>query len=298
MPLLWPRLLLLAALAGAHLSSAAALDIPKLQGRVNDLAGLLSPEQIASLEARLKGLEDTDSTQIAVLLIPGLEGEALEDYSERVAAAWQLGVKGNDNGILLLTAMRERGVRIEVGYGLESKLTDALSRRIIEGEIVPRFKQGDYYEGIDAGVTALIQVVRGTYRAPARNRRPSSDQARGRGMFDLIVFLLVPLLWVLNLAGPWGGSLLGAGAGMFLAFSTSGASVPAIAVGAILGAVLGFVLGLAVRAGRRGGPGGGWGGYIGPIHYGGHGGFSGGGFRGGFSGGGGRFGGGGASGGW
>ncbi|MBM3789920.1 MAG: TPM domain-containing protein, partial [Acidobacteria bacterium] len=139
------RLLPLLIFLGPLCSVLASLDVPRLRGRVNDLAGLLSAEESSALDARLADLERTDSTQVAVLIIPGLEGEALEDYSERVATAWQLGVRGNDNGALLLIALRERRVRIEVGYGLEATLTDALSRRIIETEITPEFREGDYF---------------------------------------------------------------------------------------------------------------------------------------------------------
>src|SRR5438093_4497235 len=151
-----------------HARSTPAVEVPKLRGRVNELAGLLTEEQARSLEAKLQDLETKDSTQVAVLIIPSLEGEVLEDFSVRVATAWKLGQKGRDNGALLLVAMRERKLRIEVGYGLEPTLTDAKSHRIIEDEILPHFRQGKFYDGIDAGVTAIIQVVRGQYTPAAR----------------------------------------------------------------------------------------------------------------------------------
>ncbi|MFH1573100.1 MAG: TPM domain-containing protein [Acidobacteriota bacterium] len=289
------RLLPLLIFLGPLCSVLAGLDVPRLRGRVNDLAGLLSAEESSALDARLADLERTDSTQVAVLIIPGLEGEALEDYSERVATAWQLGVRGNDNGALLLIALRERRVRIEVGYGLEATLTDALSRRIIETEITPEFREGDYLGGIDRGVTAVIQAVRGVYRASERSRPATSSGRSARGIADMIIFLLVPLFWTLRALGRWGGAILGAGAGAYLAFSVSGGSLAALSGGALAGAVLGLVLGSLMRAaggGRRGG-------FMGPIHFGGRSGLGGGGFSGGgFSGGGGRFGGGGASGSW
>lgn len=193
------------------LQPAAALDlqIPKLQARVTDLAGVLTPEQTNNLENKLKQFEASDSTQIAVLIIPSLEGEEIADYSVRVASAWRLGQKGRDNGALLIIAMKERKVRIEVGYGLEPTLTDALSRRIIENEIVPNFRRGDFSQGIDRGVAAIMQAVRGMYQP---SRRPSAGNGSGTGSssgWNLLIFLLVPMLWLLGTAGKWGGGLLG-----------------------------------------------------------------------------------------
>lgn len=282
-----------------------ALDVPKLQARVTDLAGLLSAEQIGALDTKLRDLETSDSAQIAILIIPSLEGEALEDYSERVASAWRLGQKGRDNGALMLLAMKERRVRIEVGYGLEAKLTDALSRRIIQDEIVPNFREGDYYQGIDAAATAVIQVVRGSYQPTSRSPRETSRRSGGRHSFDWLIFLLFPLLWILSSTGKWGGGLLGAGAGAYLVHALAGMMLVPLLIGGAVGAAAGAVVGAMVRAagkstgGRGRGLGGPffWGGGFGGG--GGGGGFSGGGFSGGgFSGGGGSFGGGGSSGSW
>ncbi len=282
-----------------------ALDIPKLQSRVTDLAGLLTQEQISALETKLKDLEQTDSTQIAVLIIPSLEDDPIEDYSIRVATAWRLGQKGRDNGALLIVAMKERKVRIEVGYGLEPTLTDALSRRIIQDELVPRFRQHDYYGGIDAAVTAMIKVVRGVYEAPPAGANSPSRRTSGGRPFDFLIFLLFPLLWVLGSTGKWGGGILGAGAATYLVYSIMGASLTGLLAGGLVGAVIGAFIGALVRAAgrstgsRTGGFGGpfftGGGGFWGGGSWGGGGGgFSGGGF----SGGGGSFGGGGSSGSW
>ncbi len=297
------RVLLGMALIVLLASSAIALEIPKLEARVTDLAGLLTPEQISALDAKLRDLETTDSTQIAILIIPSLEGEALEDYSERVATAWRLGQKGRDNGAMLLVAMKERKVRIEVGYGLEATLTDALSRRIIQNEIVPSFREGNYYSGIDAAATALIQVVRGTYQPVERPVRQTGRRSGGRSSFDWLIFLLFPLLWILSSTGKWGGGLLGAGAGMYLSYALAGTMLVPLLVGGSLGALAGAVVGTLVRAASRSqGPR--RGGFGGPFFWGSGGGFSGGGFSGGgfsgggFSGGGGSFGGGGSSGSW
>ena len=241
-------------------AGASGLEVPKLSGRVNDLAGLLTRDQIQTLTTKLADLEATDSTQMAVLIIPSLEGEALEDYSERVASAWKLGVRGNDNGVLLLIAMKERSVRIEVGYGLEAALTDALSRRIIENEIVPGFRQGNYYQGIDDGVTAVIEAVRGVYQASGRARRGPADGTSGRTPLDWVVFLFVPFLWILSSAGRWGGGILGTGAGAYLAYALMGAALLPMLIGGALGGIVGIVLGSLIRAARRSSGRGGFGG--------------------------------------
>jgi uncharacterized protein len=293
------NLLVLLALMLAFPLRAAGIEVPRLQSRVTDLAGLLSPEEVSALDSKLRDLEASDSTQVAVLIIPSLEGEALEDFSERVATAWRLGQKGRDNGALLLIALKERGLRIEAGYGLEAKLTDARSRRIIQDEIIPYFRQGSFYQGIDAGVTAIIQTVRGEYQGSGRTGTGQRGTTR---RFDWIIALLFPLLWILSATGAVGGLLLGGGAGVLLAYSLAGAGFLPMIAGGILGAAAGSVVGFLVRAGSRSPSGHRSRGFRGPFIFPGGGssggGFSGGGGFGGFSGGGGSFGGGGASGRW
>jgi uncharacterized protein len=286
-------------------AGAFALDIPKLQARVTDLAGVLTPEQTANLEEKLRQFEISDSTQIAVLLIPSLEGEALEDYSVRVATAWRLGQKGRDNGALLFISMKERKIRIEVGYGLEATLTDALSKRIIQNEIVPSFREGSFYEGVDAGVSGIMAAVRGTYQGSSQPGYGSRARGDSGGVFGLLVFLLVPLLWLLASTGKWGGGVLGGGAGLFLAHSLIGFTLLPMLIGGLGGLLFGGCLGALVKSGSRTSSSGRRGGFGGPFFMGGGrlGGFGGGGGfggfgGGGFSGGGGGFGGGGASGGW
>jgi uncharacterized protein len=277
---------------------ALALDVPKLQDRVTDLAGVLTPDQISTLDAKLKELEDTDSTQVAVLIIPSLEGESLEDYSMRVAEAWKLGQKGRDNGAILLVSMKDRAIRIEVGYGLEPKLTDARSNQIIRNDIAPRFGQGDFFGGIDAGVTGIIQTVRGEYQAAPR--RETRATRRTGGLFNLLIVMIFPLLWILSATGKWGGAIIGAGAGVLLPYTLIAHSLPLLLIGGAAGGVLGTFMGAIVRAGSKSGRGpGGFGGPFFPGGGFGGGGFGGGGFGGGgFSGGGGGFGGGGSSGRW
>ncbi len=277
---------------------ALALDVPTLKSRVTDLAGVLTPEQVAGLESKLQELEATDSTQVAVLVIPGLEGEYLEDYSIRVAEAWKLGQKGRDNGAILLVAMQDRAIRIETGYGLEEKLTDARSGQIIRNDIIPRFRQGDFYGGIEAGVTGIIQTVRGVYQAAPQSERRASRKSGG--IFNTLIVLLFPLLWILSATGKWGGGIIGAGAGILLPYTLISHSLPIMLAGGVVGGLLGIFMGALVRAGAKSGRGGGgFGGPFIPGGGGGFGGFGGGGFGGGgFSGGGGGFGGGGSSGRW
>jgi len=297
------RYLVAFALFQFHGLGVLAVDIPKLQDRVTDLAGVLSAEQREELDSKLKEFEVTDSTQIAVLIIPSLEGGSLEDYSIRVADAWKIGQKGRDNGAILLVSLKDRKIRIEAGYGLEATLTDARSSQIIRNEIAPRFRMGDFYGGIDAGVAAMIQATRGAYEASPRPEAGSSRRGSG-GLFNLFIILLFPLLWILSATGKWGGAILGAGAGMLLPFTLISHSVILVLIGGVVGGLLGLIMGAVARAGSRTGRG--PGGFSGPFFWGGGGGPSGGGFSsggfsgggGGFSGGGGGFGGGGSSGSW
>jgi uncharacterized protein len=298
-----PRLLLLVALFVAVLSSSAAtaLDIPPLRARVNDLAGMLSPEAAQALEQRLADFERETGHQIAVLTIPSLEGDALEDFSIRVAEAWKIGKKGFDNGAILLIAQKEHKLRIEVGYGLEGVLPDAIASRIIREVIVPRFRSNDFSGGIVAGVNAILQVAKGE-PLPETARKTNREKAFADGSLAPILVITAMLALFIGMTqrrmygGVFGGSAAGliaaAGGGAGIGF----ALLLALLVGAILGGV-GSSLGPGSSANRWTGSSryrrSGWGGGIFPGSFGG-GGFGGGGF----SGGGGGFGGGGASGSW
>jgi uncharacterized protein len=139
-------------------------EIPEHGGTwVHDNAGILSAQVIGQLEYMLKAERDSTSNQIAVFVIPSLEGGSLEDYSLRVAEKWGLGKADRDNGVLLFISKDDRKMRIEVGYGLEGALTDALASRIIRNEIAPRFRQGDFDGGVQAGIMAIIQAIKGEY---------------------------------------------------------------------------------------------------------------------------------------
>jgi uncharacterized protein len=270
-----------------------SLEVPKLKDRVTDLAGVLTPDQVAGLDSKLRELETTDSTQLAILIIPSLEGESLEDYTIRVGEAWKLGQKGRDNGAILFISLKDRKVRIEVGYGLEPTLTDARTSQIIRNDIAPRFREGDFFGGIDAGVTGIMQTVRGVYQAsqPPATRSPRKTG----GLFNFLILMMFPLFWILSSTGKWGGGIIGGGAGMLLPYTLIAHSLPLVLMGGVVGGALGMFMGSLIRAGARSGGRGGFGGPFIPGG-GGFGGFGGGG--GGFSGGGGSFGGGGSSGSW
>jgi uncharacterized protein len=151
---------------------ASALDVPPLRGRVNDYAGVMSPEQIQSLEAQLAQFEQETGHQVAVLTIPTLDGEDIEGFSIRVAESWKIGKKGFDNGVILVVAVKDRRLRLEVGYGLEGVLPDAVANQIISEYIVPRFRAQDYAGGIITGIDAVLKVIK---------KEPLPETARKKG---------------------------------------------------------------------------------------------------------------------
>jgi uncharacterized protein len=301
------RCALLAALV-APAGPLAALDVPFLSGRVVDQADMLPPAAEAALGAKLQQLETETGAQLVVLTVPTLEGEPVEDFAVRVAEGWKLGRGEVDDGILLLVAREERALRLEVGYGLEPKLTDITSKRILDEIVVPRFRDGDFPGGIEAGVDAVASVVRGGDPLPPPAPSGGDDlMARDPGarVFFVIVFafFVVPfVLSALRTPGCAGWFLYVfltpfLGFFPFAIFGRAGLVVPILWL-------VGFPI-LKLLLDRKGprppgarGRGGGW--VLGPGSFGG-GGFGGGGFRGGgggFSGGGGSFGGGGASSRW
>lgn len=178
-----------------------ALEVPTLRGRVNDLAGLMAPTRVRDLEDHLRRFEEDTGHQIAVLTIPSLEGENLEAFSIKVAETWKIGHKGFDNGVILLIARNDRKLRIEVGYGLEGVLPDALASRIIREVITPYFRSNDYPGGIEAGLDAIMKATRGEpLPEPARTRaRPRSTPS------ELPASLLVFSLFLGLVVGAWAG---------------------------------------------------------------------------------------------
>ena len=278
-------------------TAVSAVAVPRLKGRVNDYAGMLSSYAERQLDDTLRQLEQTDSTQIAVLTIPSLEGDNLEAFSMRVAEQWKIGQKGFDNGAILLIAKKERKIRIEVGYGLEGRLTDLVSGQIIRNAIVPKFRAGNIDRGISDGVQAMIKAVRGEFKAPANTPYRKGRKSGSRfNLFSLVVFLaVVNMLGRLRrpLGAAAGGLILPAIGALFFNISVIWllALIPLGVAGGLLLSFFGSPLSFGHAATSQRHRSAGWFGGFGG------GGFSGGGF-GGFSGGGGGFGGGGASGGW
>lgn len=185
---------LVAATSGLALAQTGAAEptFPALTGRVVDGAGILKPEDRTALETKLKAYEDKTSDQVVVATVPSLQGRTVEDYANRLFRAWKLGQAKTNNGALLLVAPNERKVRIEVGYGLEGALTDALSKVIITTAITPRFKTGDYAGGINAGVDAMLSIVAGDAEAWHRKAEVRSDEADpGQVVIFIVLFLVV-----------------------------------------------------------------------------------------------------------
>ena len=243
--------------------AALAVTFPPLTGRIVDVANVIPPATRSAIEPKLADLESKSGIQLVVATVSSLQGEEIEPYANQLFRTWKLGEKTKNNGVLLLVAPNERKVRIEVGYGLERTLTDALSKVIITNAIAPRFKAGDFGGGVSRGVDDIITVL--TTDASEWQKRPALRVDSERTP-DVVAWLLVVALFV----------FVGA-----IVISSSFRSL-----------IFGMLAGMAASSGRRGGySSGSWGG----------GGFSdSGGFSsgGGFSGGGGSSGGGGASGSW
>lgn len=266
--------------------AVAQVAVPPLTARVIDQVAMLTPEQKAALERTLATFEARKGSQIAVLIVPTTAPETIEQYAIRVAEQWKLGRKNIDDGALLLVAKNDRALRIEVGYGLEGVLNDATSKRIVAEIITPRFKQGDFYGGISAGVERMIGVVDGE-PLPAPERQPVRNAGDiGRMLPVLFVLVLVAGSVLRSALGRVPGALATGAAAAFVAWLIAGA----IAVAVLTGVLALFFTLFGGGIGRHGGwPGGGLG----------HGGFRSGGWGGGgFGGRGGGFGGGGASGRW
>ena len=221
---------------------------------VTDVAGVLTPEQKQALENKLVAIDDSSSNQIAVVIIPSLDGYPKEEYATKLFRDWGIGNKKTNNGVLLLIAINDRQIRIEVGYGLEGAIPDITALNIIDNDIKPAFKAGNYYEGIDQATDNIAKAAVGEYK----EARAKKTRSKSKGSGGLFLIILIIIFVVLRNGRGGGGSNIGGGG-----FSD-------VATGMLLGSLLG-------GGGRHGGGGGGWSG--------GGGGF--GGFGGGSSGGGG-----------
>jgi uncharacterized protein len=226
---------------------------------VNDFTGTLTPDQLQALENKLVAFDDSTTTQIAVVIVPTLNGNDIADFNVKLGRAWGVGGKQYNNGVILLIAKGDRKLNIATGYGVEGALPDITTKHIIDEAIVPNFKGDDYYRGIEEGTDAIIQAVKGEYKAPANYNK----RKKGSGGVGRIVFIIIMIVVFLAVSGGKGGG------GSFM----SRRGFAAWTIGSMLSG--------------GGGRGGGWSG---------GGGSSGGGGFGGF--GGGSFGGGGSSGSW
>ena len=271
-------------------SAGAEVAVPPLSARVTDLTGTLSGEAVNRIESKLAAFEAKKGSQIAVLIVPTTQPEDIDQFGIRVEDAWKLGRKGVDDGAYLIVAKNDRRVRIEVGYGLEGALPDAIANRIVEETIAPHFKAGDFDGGIEAGVNQMMAVVNGE-PLPAPDRKWEHRGGLGNMLPLLLVVVFVASGVLRAIFGRLFGSLATGGIAGGLAWLLS--HLLPIGLGA---GVVAFMFAMLAGGTSRGWSAGrGWGGGLG-------GGFGGGGFGGGggggFSGGGGGGGGGGASGSW
>ena len=281
-------LTLLFALVAPLFLAAAEVAVPPLMGRITDQTATLTTDQVRTLEQTLQAFEAKKGSQIAVLVVASTQPETIEQYAIRVAEQWKLGRKNVDDGAILVVAKNDRAVRIEVGYGLEGALNDAVSNRIISEEIVPRFKRGAFYEGIAAGMDRMIRVIAGEPLPELNTSFVAGDRDIRQFGPVIFIFALVIGTALRSALGRLPGAAAAAGVVGLIAWLFAGALVVAIGAAFItfLFTLMGGLGGIGM--GHRGGFGGGFG----------RGGFGGGGFGGGGGGGGGGFGGGGAPGRW
>ncbi len=256
----------------------SALEIPKLSARVNDYAGMLSPESKSRLENKLASFERDQSTQIIVLTIPSLQGDDIDQFAIKVAESWKIGQKGKDNGVILILAKAERKVRIEVGRGLQGVLPDITAGQIIRNTMRPYLKEGNFDQGISVGIDAILAATKGEFKAvPGEAKK--QPQSKSPSLITLLLILIVGMLVVGTFSRQ-----LGAAAGAIGLPTAAWLAIPGLGFLAIaILAVVGLGIGLLFNA-------------IASRFFGGGGGGGGGGFYGGGWGGGGFFGGGGSSG--
>ncbi|MDD3764115.1 MAG: YgcG family protein [Nevskiales bacterium] len=270
----------------------AAITIPPI-ARVTDLTGTLTAQEQQTLSRKLEAFEQRKGSQIALLMVDSTGPETIEQYALRVAEAWKLGREGVDDGVLFVVAKQDRRLRLEVGYGLEGVLPDAIAKRILAEDVTPAFRRGAYYQGVAAGIDRMIAVIDGEpLPSPRPARRSGSDRdPLGSAFAAFFIFWMFGRL----LRRATGDLLAGVGVG-----AGTGVVVGLLATSTVFGVLAGLFATVIALALFSGGGGGGFGGGFGGYHRGGFGGsFGSGGFGGGgFSGGGGSFGGGGASGGW
>ncbi len=206
-----PLFFVFISLLGLSLHAFAQKEIPELWGQhVHDEAKALNQQTIDNLEQKLKVFEDSTTNQIAILIVPSLDGEVIEQYALRVAEKWKLGQKDKDNGVVLLVSINDRKMRIEVGQGLEGPLPDAICNRIIRNEMAPNFRRGDYDTGVTAATVAIMQSIKGEYKA---DQGPIAQRGGGSRFLTLLVIFIIFTLFRLlaRRGGRSGGWTSGAG---------------------------------------------------------------------------------------
>lgn len=269
----------LAGVPGAAPVARAAVEVPILHQHVTDTTGTLSAGQVAALEATLSAFEQRKGSQVVVLMVPSLDGQAIEEYSLAVAEKNRIGRGKTDDGLLLLVAKDDRQARIEVGYGLEGAVPDAIASRVIREYLAPHFREGDYAGGLQAAVAVLLKCIDGEPLPAPMAQAPVPSNPAPAFFLGLVLGAILTGI----LASHRGiGLMLAIGLSLLLAWMIW--ALPMMLAASGVGALFG---GLRGGGGGRFSSGGGFGGWSG-----------GGGFGGGWSGGGGSFGGGGASGRW
>ncbi|WP_214073880.1 TPM domain-containing protein [Mucilaginibacter sp. dw_454] len=271
---MFKKILLFVGLAICVLGAFAQQLPPKSTTLVTDYTNTLSADDKQKLEAKLVAFNDSTSSQIAIVMIHSIGDYDVNDYAQKLGRAWGIGQKGKNNGIVILVAVDDHKMSIQTGYGMEGALPDVITQQIRVNDMNPRFKAGEFYEGLDAGVTDIIKYTKGEYKAdPNTNKRKRGDDNSGGPAGFIIIIVIVILIVVFRNRGGGGGG------GRVI--GSRGSASP-------------FWWFLAGSALGRSSGGGGWGGFSG-----GSGGFGGGGGGGGFGGfGGGSFGGGGSGGSW
>ena len=185
------------------IQSGRAQDIPARPSPpvlVNDYTQTLTPDQAASLENKLVAFDDSTSTQIAVVLVPSLNGADISDFALKLGRSWGVGGKDYNNGVVLLISIADRKINISTGYGVEGALPDITAKHIIEEVIKPNFKGQDYYRGIDEGTNAIIQAVKGEYNTPR-------SKERGKSGAQLIMVIIIVII-ILSLGSRGGGGTM------------------------------------------------------------------------------------------
>lgn len=242
----------LAALAGLLAAASLAFPpavlgqvaVPPLTARVTDLTGTLTAEQKSTLEQRLAAFEARKGSQVAVLMLPSTKPEEIEQYALRVGEAWKIGRKGTDDGVILVVAKDDRRLRIEVGYGLEGAISDAVAKRVISETITPKFKTGDFYGGISDGVDRITRLIDGEkLPPPTGSSSPSSrGSSGGKDPMDYLVFafffVLIGGAILRAMFGRFGGAVLTGGAMGLMGFFLFGVTI------ALVAAIAGFILSL------------------------------------------------------